>query len=270
MRLGLLLRVNPWSVALVTAGVGLAVAPLFANAVAGHRGPDRDAQAEIENLRAERDHYRSMVDRSVHAADRASESAHSMEARLSQALATNRDSVAYAQQLEAELRLRAGWGPDLARSSAPTPEELADLSVDAVASSDAWSASSPAPELPNATPATVTVTQFIEADQVEARKIRARLARKSWDEVVQRAVIGECKGKAGAGRFDGCAAEVEGRLAPFQIKAQQCMAGNFGGIFYFDAGNRFSPPSNGVSLDRGVVVFCDPNLRDGGLSDDEG
>lgn len=208
------------------------------------------------------------LDRSLHEVDRTAASMHEVEARLAHALATNRDSVAYAQQLEAELRLRRGESPEIDRSAPPIGSEPGAVSTTDAAST--WfSVGSPAPDLPEASLTPTVVTRFVEVESADSRKVRARLVRKTWDEVVQRAVIGECKGRS-ASRFDACAGEVEGRLAPFQAKASQCMAGNFGGTFYLEDGNRLSPPTNGVTLDRGIVVFCDPNLKDGGLTDDEG
>jgi hypothetical protein len=268
VQLGLLFRGNPWTVALATAGVGLAVAPFLVGI--GHpAGHPTALEQRVASLERERDGLRSQLDRTVQEVDRASRESHAVEARLAQALATNRDSVAYAQQLEAELRLRHGEGPVLERSAPPeAAASVGTLSADA---EGIWyGVVSSAPELPDATPLISSSPQFVETDSAETRKTRAKLAKKSWEEVVQRAVIGECKGKPGAGRFDACASGVEAQLAPFQDVAQQCMAGDFGGTFYFDLGNRSKPPTNGVSLERGWVVFCDPNLKDGILRDDQG
>ncbi len=227
-------------------------------------------EARIAELEAVNAGLQQKLMRSFTVIDRTTEAAHRTEAHLIEALATNRDSVAYAQQLEAELRLRTGYAPSIERSAPPDAYRSDASQAPNVSATSAWSsAGSVAPELPDTTLTPTVITQFVEVESADSKRVRARLVRKTWDEVVQRAVIGECKGRT-ATRFDACAASIEGKLAPFQAKASQCMAGNFGGTFYLEDGNRLSTPSNGVSLDRGIVVFCDPNLKDGAVKDDHG
>lgn len=247
---------------LATAGFGLVVGPLFVSrADSGlHRGGELEER--VAALEAERNVLTSRLERTLNEADRSAAAERRTQAQLMQALATNRDSVAYAQQLEAELRLRVGFGPRIERSAPPAGDGPGNMdgSVDPT-----WYGSvAVVPDLPSVSRGGGGGGSFAESDAAETRRTRERFARKSWDEVVQRAVIGECKGRFGAGRFDSCADDVETRLSSFQNMAQECIVGNFGGTFYLEDGNRLSIPTNGVTLDKGIVVFCDPNLRDGG------
>ncbi len=244
------------------------MAPFFVSPERVHTASERSAAIRVAELESTNQGLQRKLERSLHEVDRAAQSAHPADARLVEALATNRDSVANPPQLEAELRLRRGYAPTLERSA--PPESIAAVYAPESSDASAWySSSGAAPELPDANLTPTVITRFVEVESPESKRVRDRLVRKTWDEVVQRAVIGECKGRS-SGRFDGCAAQVESQLAPFQTKASQCMAGNFGGTFYLEGGNRLSPPTNGVTLERGIVVFCDPNLKDGGLTDDQG
>ena len=268
LRLATLFRAHPWTAIAATAGVGLVIAPFFVSPERLRTASEQSAAIRVAELESTNHGLERKLERSLHEVDRAAQSAHQAEARLVEALATNRDSVAYAQQLEAELRLRHGYAPTIERSA--PPESIAAVYTSEPPGVPGWySPSGAAPELPDTNLTPTVITRFIEVESAESKRVRDRLVRKTWDEVVQRAVIGECKGRS-SGRFDGCAAQVESQLTPFQTKASQCMAGNFGGTFYLEGGNRLSPPTNGVTLERGIVVFCDPNLKDGGLTDDQG
>lgn len=263
MKLGALLRFNSWPTVVATAGLGLAVAP-FLLRQGDTEGRIHRLEAQLEASEAQRLTLQDRLDRSLHAVDEASESAHRLEARLSHARSSTRETIAYAQVLEEELRLRQGYGPELERSTAPVALASVDPLLAPEPAPVLASTVAPPPDLPDTTLEHTVPASFLEAEIATTRRVRERLARKSWDEVVMRAVIGECRGRVGQTRFDECESEVTDRLAPYQRKAQQCMAGNFGGTFYFDGMNRSNPPTHGVILERGMVVFCDPNLRDPG------
>jgi len=262
VNLGSLLRLNPWPTVVATAGLGLAVAPFLVRQ-SDTEGQIHRLEAQLASSESQRLALRDRLDRSVHAVDEASAAAQLLEARLAHARSSSSETIAYAQVLEEELRLRRGVAPALTRSLAPdglmSLEPSLGMDVASVSS-----ASTPPPELPETSLEQTVPVSFLEAEVAATRRVRERLARKSWDEVVMRAVIGECRGRVGESRFDDCEAQVTERLEPYQRKAQQCMAGNFGGTFYFDGMNPSNPPNHGVILDRGMVVFCDPKLRDPG------
>lgn len=271
-----LVRARPSSLLLATGGIGLLAAlPWLAGELsrAGLEGagvPGPDLSAEIVALQAERGTLRDQLARTLSEVDRTHEAVAGLETRLARSLEANRDSVAYARQLETELSLRRGLPPVLVRSE--RPDDAAQVIADAAAqpSTPTLLALPVAPDLPDdlGLPQATEQVSFVDPESADLRRLRKQLARKSWDEVVMSAVQSECRGGAHSARYASCAGEVEGRLEPYAGQAQLCMAQNYGGTFYFDTGNRLNPPRNGILLDRGMVVFCDPDLRDYGKSEE--
>lgn len=96
----------------------------------------------------------------------------------------------------------------------------------------------------------------------EFRALTEELAYEQWLKTVRQAVEGECRSTWGGRRFNRCAEQVELTLRPLEGSALECITRGHGLPFYTVNPPARSSGQDFLELKRGVVVPCDPTLRD--------